>query len=83
MDLDATLALTASSILGVRAQGRQVFPVVFKKIKDRFGKDSAMPTRAHEIANLNPELFCACRGERSYARIPKPVSTGVENDETS
>ena len=29
--------------------------------------------------NLDPELFCACRGERSYARIPKHVSTGVEN----
>ena len=27
--------------------------------------------------NLDPELFCACRGES--ARIPKPVSTGVEN----
>ena len=44
------------------------------------------------LVNLDPELFCPCRGERSralgnpgarlslsYARIPKPVSTGVEN----
>ena len=31
------------------------------------------------LANLDPELFCACRGDRSYVRIPKPVSTGVEN----
>ena len=29
-------------------------------------------------SNPDPELFCACRGERS--RIPKPVSTGVENE---
>ena len=28
--------------------------------------------------NLDQELFCACRGERSNARIPKPLSTGVE-----
>ena len=30
--------------------------------------------------NLDPELFCACRGERSHARIPKPLSIGDEND---
>ena len=29
--------------------------------------------------NLDQELFCALRGEISNARIPKPVSTGVEN----
>ena len=29
--------------------------------------------------NRDQELFCACRGERLNARIPKPVSTGVEN----
>ena len=28
------------------------------------------------LFNLDPELFCACRGEI----FPKPVSTGVEND---
>ena len=31
------------------------------------------------LANLDPELFCACRGERSYVPIPTPVRTGVEN----
>ena len=31
------------------------------------------------FVNLDPELFCACGGERSRARIPKPVSTGIEN----